>query len=225
MQHDGSQQEWTVWDTNTIVGNDERSTWYTDVTGDNDDWRHASGVTIIVDQDKRLVEPHRQGDPHGVVRIHFSNGDTQAVRYEHGRYIDGVEFVCSSSCPVTEYAGRIFHCRWQPLSLPCWFLNHHLLVAADDSDHDSDDARPFGTMSPRAWSGGRTRCAGAPWRRCPIPFGPGPLPWKRAAMLNKRREGLFSISILIRKSLSGCWRRKREARPTRRCHYHFYDIV
>ncbi|AVK75157.1 F-box incomplete domain containing protein [Pandoravirus quercus] len=143
MQHDGSQQEWTVWDTNTIVGNDEWNTWCTDVTGDNDDWRDASGVTIIVNQDKRLVEPHWQGDPHGVVRIHFSNGDTQAVRYEHGRYIDGVEFVCSSSCPVTEYAGRIFHCRWQPLSLPCPFLNHHLLVAADDGDQDSDDAGAF----------------------------------------------------------------------------------
>ncbi|AJF97521.1 F-box domain protein [Pandoravirus inopinatum] len=143
MQHDGSRQEWTAWDADTIVGNDEQSTWYTNVIGNNDEWRGASGVTIIVDQDKRSVEPHWQGDPHGVVRIRFSNGDTQAVRYAYGRYVEGVEFVCSPSCPIAEYAGRTLYCRWRPLSLPCQFLDYDLLVAVDDGDHDSDDAKAF----------------------------------------------------------------------------------
>lgn len=115
--------------------------WGRDVVGDIKEWYGAHGIVVLADENAVSIKPLWQGGKHGVVRTRFGNGDTQAIRYHEGNFVEGIELVCSSSCPVAEYAGRALRCRWRRFCSPSHFSDY--LIAADSSDQDSDDVRAF----------------------------------------------------------------------------------
>jgi hypothetical protein len=144
--HGGDRRDWDAWGESAV--------------GAVREWHDASSISIIDQANRLTIKPLLKGQAHGVVRTRFANGDVQAVHYDKGILVGGVEFVCSPSCPVPEYAGRILRCQWRRFYLASGSTFYHLLFPYDDDN--SEDAKAFWDYVASGligWTDGERRCA------------------------------------------------------------------
>ncbi|AGO85121.2 hypothetical protein psal_cds_966 [Pandoravirus salinus] len=114
-------------------------------SGTRCDGQHDAGAITLLSEhciDGCAVTQIRNGKSHGVMQSFWHNGDTMSARYQDGEFVEVVDFVCSPTCPRTEYAGvRVVGCAWRRISIATSHTRGSYLAFVPDDD--SDDARLF----------------------------------------------------------------------------------